>query len=184
MRVANSAHFCLHPTHRQQFPYVLCWGWGLLPFTGSFTATRETHSRATANFILPVACTDSAIDQTIVNSLSHTHPNSNTQAHAVQAASLQRPNRTFGWAPTLRSGGSLAALRNTAGDTSTWCVFTHACAVIVLALALLIRMALHVFVCVRACVCAVVESPERRRSEGGTEREGVGLAGQMITAAK
>lgn len=25
----------------------------------------------------------------------------------------------------------------------------------------------------RVCVCAVVESPERRRSEGGTEREGV-----------
>lgn len=40
--------------------------------------------------------------------------------------------------------------------------------------------------CLCACVyvCAVVESPERRRSEGGTEREGVGLAGQMITATK
>ena len=38
--------------------------------------------------------------------------------------------------------------------------------------------------CLRACMCAcaVVDSPERRRSEGGTEC--VGLAGQTVTATE
>lgn len=126
---------------------------GVLPFTDSFTAARETHSRATANFILPLDCTDSATDQTIVNSLSHTHKHTQagTRSPAGCITSATKQDLRMG-ADARRSGGSLAALRNTAGDTGAWCVFTHTCAVIALALALLFGMALHVFVCVRVCL--------------------------------
>lgn len=48
---------CLHPTDPQQFACVLCLR--VLPWTASLTAARETHNRATANFILPIHGTDS-----------------------------------------------------------------------------------------------------------------------------
>lgn len=133
---------------------MLCWG-GVLPFTASFTAARETHSRTTANFILPIDCTDSAADQTIVNSLSHAHTSTHTHAGTCSPAGCITSRDQVG-PPDGRRRSEKRRLvsgfaKHGGGHRRLVCLHLHLCCCRFLAVALLFGMALHVFACV--CVC-------------------------------